>query len=104
MNAEVFNKLKAFTIKQAAVTEEEVTEGDGNETFGPKPGRGVEVHAAFFGDDEQMAVGVAKMVAEGGPHVRSPIVRPRRVRENINFMLYENLRSCHCFVDRLFFR
>jgi len=26
MNAEVFNKLKVFTIKQAAVTEEEVTE------------------------------------------------------------------------------
>jgi hypothetical protein len=40
------------------------TEGDANETFGSKPGTWVHVHDAYFGEDEQTAVGAAKEYGE----------------------------------------
>jgi hypothetical protein len=40
------------------------TEGDANETFGSKPGTWVHVHDAYFGEDQQIAVGAAKDFGE----------------------------------------
>jgi RHS repeat-associated protein len=40
-------------------------EGDANENIGSKPGYWVKVHATYFGEDEQAAVGQAKSASEG---------------------------------------